>query len=108
MDQGLCLLQFTSPSCDDFVLKIDARGCVTCVSHADMLTWTCNTVHAQEGKGPAVAKASNVTVHATGIVKETGKKFWYDSVPLVSSVLCVCGFDGCNIHQHKLLHLECK
>lgn len=46
-------------------------------------------MHAQEGKGPAVAKASNVTVHATGIVKETGKKFWYDSVTCFICVVCM-------------------
>ena len=26
--------------------------------------------------GKAIAKGSNATVHATGVVKETGKKFW--------------------------------
>ena len=29
-----------------------------------------------EGEGKAVSKSDTVTVHATGIVKETGKKFW--------------------------------
>jgi peptidylprolyl isomerase len=28
------------------------------------------------GSGQTVAKGNTVTVHATGIVKETGKKFW--------------------------------
>jgi FKBP-type peptidyl-prolyl cis-trans isomerase len=28
------------------------------------------------GNGKAVAKGAKVTVHATGVVKETGKKFW--------------------------------
>merc|ERR1711937_799258 len=30
----------------------------------------------QAGNGAQVQKGSNVTVHATGVVKETGKKFW--------------------------------
>merc|ERR1719261_415587 len=31
----------------------------------------------QNGRGgPKVKKGSNVVVHATGVVKETGKKFW--------------------------------
>jgi U3 small nucleolar RNA-associated protein 21 len=29
-----------------------------------------------EGEGKQVGKSDTVTVHATGIVKETGKKFW--------------------------------
>ena len=29
-----------------------------------------------EGHGPTIEKGDRVTVHATGIVKETGKKFW--------------------------------
>ena len=28
------------------------------------------------GAGPAVSKGNTVTVHATGVVKQTGKKFW--------------------------------
>ena len=28
------------------------------------------------GSGPTVTKGATVTVHATGVVKETGKKFW--------------------------------
>ena len=28
------------------------------------------------GQGAAVAKGATVTVHATGVVQETGKKFW--------------------------------
>ena len=28
------------------------------------------------GSGPTVAKGATVTVHATGTVKDTGKKFW--------------------------------
>mmetsp|Transcript_29896 Transcript_29896/g.65341 ORF Transcript_29896/g.65341 Transcript_29896/m.65341 type:complete len:146 (-) Transcript_29896:1324-1761(-) len=28
------------------------------------------------GEGPAITKGARVTVHATGIVKQTGKKFW--------------------------------
>lgn len=31
--------------------------------------------------GPKVAKGSKVTVHATGVVKETGKKFWSTKDP---------------------------
>ena len=30
----------------------------------------------KEGAGDEVSKGNTVTVHATGIVKETGKKFW--------------------------------
>jgi len=30
----------------------------------------------EEGAGKSVGKADTVTVHATGIVKDTGKKFW--------------------------------
>ena len=30
----------------------------------------------KEGAGDVVSKGNTVTVHATGIVKETGKKFW--------------------------------
>lgn len=29
-----------------------------------------------EGHGATIEKGDRVTVHATGIVKETGKKFW--------------------------------
>mmetsp|Transcript_25242 Transcript_25242/g.74104 ORF Transcript_25242/g.74104 Transcript_25242/m.74104 type:complete len:120 (-) Transcript_25242:225-584(-) len=28
------------------------------------------------GDGPAIGKGDRATVHATGVVKETGKKFW--------------------------------
>ena len=31
--------------------------------------------------GKAIAKGSNATVHATGVVKETGKKFWSTKDP---------------------------
>lgn len=34
----------------------------------------------KEGDGPGIAKGNNVTVHATGVVKETGKKFWSTKV----------------------------
>jgi hypothetical protein len=30
----------------------------------------------KEGSGASVVKGATVTVHATGVVKETGKKFW--------------------------------
>ncbi|CAD7923689.1 unnamed protein product [Amoebophrya sp. A120] len=33
------------------------------------------------GQGAAVAKSATVTVHATGVVKETGKKFWSTKDP---------------------------
>lgn len=33
------------------------------------------------GSGPAVQKKNQVTVHATGVVKETGKKFWSTKDP---------------------------
>jgi hypothetical protein len=35
----------------------------------------------KEGSGATVNKGATVTVHATGIVKETGKKFWYVILP---------------------------
>ena len=31
--------------------------------------------------GPAISKGSTATVHATGVVKETGKKFWSTKDP---------------------------
>ena len=34
-----------------------------------------------DGAGPSVAKGSAVTVHATGVVVETGKKFWSTKDP---------------------------
>ena len=30
----------------------------------------------KEGKGEGIKKGAKATVHATGVVKETGKKFW--------------------------------
>eukprot|EP00312_Isochrysidales_sp_CCMP1244_P005534 CAMPEP_0196678650 /NCGR_PEP_ID=MMETSP1090-20130531/6481_1 /TAXON_ID=37098 /ORGANISM="Isochrysis sp, Strain CCMP1244" /LENGTH=118 /DNA_ID=CAMNT_0042016807 /DNA_START=34 /DNA_END=390 /DNA_ORIENTATION=- len=33
------------------------------------------------GSGAAVAKGARVTVHATGVVKESGKKFWSTKDP---------------------------
>ena len=33
------------------------------------------------GSGKVVGKGSNVKVHATGVVKETGKKFWCSHAP---------------------------
>ena len=33
------------------------------------------------GSGAAVGKGANVTVHATGVVKETGKRFWSTKDP---------------------------
>ena len=39
----------------------------------------CNIL--KEGSGAAVAKGATVTVHATGVVKETGKKFWSTKDP---------------------------
>lgn len=33
------------------------------------------------GSGPAVAKRDQVTVHATGVVAETGSKFWSTKDP---------------------------
>ena len=35
----------------------------------------------KEGAGAAVSKGATVTVHATGVVKETGKKFWSTKDP---------------------------
>jgi FKBP-type peptidyl-prolyl cis-trans isomerase len=35
----------------------------------------------QEGNGAAVAAGNTVVVHATGIVGETGKKFWSTKDP---------------------------
>eukprot|EP00392_Amoebophrya_sp_AT5.2_P006859 g6871.t1 len=35
----------------------------------------------RSGNGAAVAKGAEVTVHATGVVKETGKKFWSTKDP---------------------------
>merc|ERR1719276_241363 len=35
----------------------------------------------QEGSGKEVTKGATVTVHATGVVKETGKKFWSTKDP---------------------------
>jgi len=34
-----------------------------------------------EGSGAAVTKGAKVTVHATGVVKESGKKFWSTKDP---------------------------
>ena len=34
-----------------------------------------------QGSGAAVSKGNTVTVHATGVVKETGKKFWSTKDP---------------------------
>merc|ERR1712137_1235343 len=33
------------------------------------------------GAGPAIKKGDSITVHATGVVKETGKKFWSTKDP---------------------------
>jgi peptidylprolyl isomerase len=33
------------------------------------------------GDGAAVVKGATVTVHATGVVQETGKKFWSTKDP---------------------------
>merc|ERR1719383_571406 len=35
----------------------------------------------KEGSGAEVAKGASVTVHATGVVRETGKKFWSTKDP---------------------------
>lgn len=35
----------------------------------------------KEGSGAEVAKGATVTVHATGVVKESGKKFWSTKDP---------------------------
>lgn len=35
----------------------------------------------KEGSGAAVSQGNTVTVHATGVVKETGKKFWSTKDP---------------------------
>ena len=35
----------------------------------------------KDGSGAEVKKGANVTVHATGVVKETGKKFWSTKDP---------------------------
>ena len=35
----------------------------------------------KDGSGAEVKPKSNVTVHATGVVKETGKKFWSTKDP---------------------------
>merc|ERR1719473_390912 len=35
----------------------------------------------KEGSGKDVQKGDSVTVHATGVVKETGKKFWSTKDP---------------------------
>eukprot|EP00416_Gambierdiscus_australes_P015090 CAMPEP_0171058520 /NCGR_PEP_ID=MMETSP0766_2-20121228/2543_1 /TAXON_ID=439317 /ORGANISM="Gambierdiscus australes, Strain CAWD 149" /LENGTH=117 /DNA_ID=CAMNT_0011513805 /DNA_START=50 /DNA_END=403 /DNA_ORIENTATION=+ len=35
----------------------------------------------QEGSGPSVKKNDKVTVHATGVVQQTGKKFWSTKDP---------------------------
>ena len=36
----------------------------------------------KEGAGAAVTKGASVTVHATGVVKESGKKFWCVRLPV--------------------------
>ena len=35
----------------------------------------------KEGSGAEVTKGATVTVHATGVIKETGKKFWSTKDP---------------------------
>merc|ERR1719426_353690 len=35
----------------------------------------------KEGSGAAVQKGNQVTVHATGVVQQTGKKFWSTKDP---------------------------
>ena len=35
----------------------------------------------KEGSGASVTKGATVTVHATGVIKETGKKFWSTKDP---------------------------
>eukprot|EP00747_Dinoflagellata_sp_TGD_P151094 gnl/TRDRNA2_/TRDRNA2_177179_c0_seq1.p1 gnl/TRDRNA2_/TRDRNA2_177179_c0~~gnl/TRDRNA2_/TRDRNA2_177179_c0_seq1.p1 ORF type:complete len:119 (+),score=23.24 gnl/TRDRNA2_/TRDRNA2_177179_c0_seq1:97-453(+) len=35
----------------------------------------------QPGNGPIVKKGATVTVHATGVVQQTGKKFWSTKDP---------------------------
>ena len=35
----------------------------------------------KEGTGDGVTAGKNVTVHATGVIKETGKKFWSTKDP---------------------------
>ena len=35
----------------------------------------------KQGDGQAVAKGNKVTVHATGVIRETGKKFWSTKDP---------------------------
>ena len=67
----------------------NSRGAVTTASRPG--SWTSNrgvqkmqtipgykTTYelVKPGSGPTVTKGATVTVHATGVVKETGKKFW--------------------------------
>ena len=42
---------------------------------------TYTVLKAGDTDGPSVAKGSAVTVHATGVVVETGKKFWSTKDP---------------------------
>ena len=42
---------------------------------------TFSIIKAGEASGEAVSKGSSVTVHATGVVVETGKKFWSTKDP---------------------------
>ena len=44
----------------------------------------------EEGAGDVVSKGNTVTVHATGIVKETGKKFWSTKDDGQSPFTCAC------------------
>ena len=82
------------------------------------------------GNGPPVSKGNKVTMHATGVVKETGKKFWSTKDPGqtpfqytagVGQVItgwdqvcarfffpgvCVGGMRACIVHLHICLQMS--
>ena len=63
-----------APAC---VLRTRGGGSITMATPLPGFQTTYDTI--KPGSGQTVTKGATVTVHATGIVKETGKKFWYVS-----------------------------
>lgn len=62
-----------------------------------------------EGHGATIEKGDRVTVHATGIVKETGKKFWSTKGKLqyrkenahINQPFFLVGTGGGSVYRHR-------
>lgn len=64
-----------------FIVVAVLAAAVYCEQEIPITGYSTTYTVIKDGSGPAVAKGSKVTVHATGVVEESGYKFWSTKDP---------------------------